>query len=195
MPSINPDSAWTVQVRYPIWYKENIMRTFLSLLPLLFLGCTPNVEEEECWWCSDDSDTNDTDTDGIDTDGKDTDGKDTDGKDTDGTDTTAGWSGAVDPDSGLGTFDYSGEDCQLSYAIEEAKSTEACEACAFAWIMTLGEVTVEAGSDCKGLQDYAGADISYGHQDPDALMGAKSGSWAEAGDSYLKSEMWYFQLY
>ena len=178
------------------------MRFLFVFLPVLLPACKSSVEEEDCWWCTEDTgieDTGGSDTDGKDTDGKDTGGKDTGGKDTGGKDTgdkgeTAGWSGAVDPETGTGAFLYTSEECNLSYAITEATTAEDCTSCEFAWVMVLGEVTVESDSTCKGVDGYTGAEITYGHQDPDILMGTKGGSWSAAGESYLKEGMWHFTL-
>ena len=179
------------------------MRVIFVPMTLALWACSGADVEEDCWYCTDDSGSEDTDgqdTDGQDTDGKDTDGKDTDGKDTDGKDTdgkgeTNGqWIGSLNPTDGLGTFSYSSDVCEVSYPVTKATALNDCASCDFAWEITLDTPDVKVDDNCEGRDTYAGAQIPYGHAEPDTLMSSKGGAWSAAGDSYLKSGGWHFVI-
>ena len=176
------------------------MNRWIALSLLLIFGCTSGAAEEDCWWCTDDdSTTDDVDTDdGKDTDGKDTDGKDTDGKDTDGKDTDGAslWRGALDPNSGLGVFGYESKTCIFDYRVSTAAAAGGCDACEFAWEITLGAVEMELDDGCGELTSYGGAVISYGHEDPSVLWSQKGGDWAvsENGSGKVYDGVWHFQF-
>ena len=177
------------------------MRTTILVLLTGLVACAGNgVDEEDCWYCDDDTDaSDDQDTDGQDTDGKDTDGKDTGGKDTDGKDTGGGdkdgagvWSGALTLDEGTGSFSYESDTCALSYPVTVAREITDCGPCDFAWEITLDSPTITVDDNCAGLDGYAGAQVPYGHQDPDVLLSGKGAAWGVVGQSKVQDGMWYF---
>ena len=179
--------------------KTLLMMTFLT-------ACKGAVDEEDCWYCTDDTDTDGADTDGTDTDGKDTDGKDTDGKDTDGKDTDGkdtdgkdtdgkgGWTGALTIADGTGSFSFTGVTCVLSYPVTDATGVESCSECSFGWDILLNAPIIEDDTDCGGRETYTGLRLPFGHKDPDILMSGKMDAWAPGGESALKNDMWYFTL-
>jgi hypothetical protein len=176
---------------------------FYVPMTLALMACNGAGVEEDCWYCTDDSGSEDTDgqdtdgkdTDGKDTDGKDTDGKDTDGKDTDGKDDSQGqWTGSLTPETGLGSFSYVSDVCEVSYPVTKATELTDCSACTLAWEITLDTPEVTLDDNCGDFASYAGAKIPYGHAEPDRLMSSKGGSWSKAGESYFKESLWYFTL-
>ena len=178
------------------------MKIRMLVLTGLLMACNGSaVDEEDCWYCDDETggDTDGADTDSTDTDGKDTDGKDTDGKDTDGKDTDGGdkdvqgvWSGAISVSDGTGSFGYASDVCELSYPVTQARELTDCAQCAFAWEIKLDSPTITVDDNCENYGTYAGALVPYGHQDPDVLLSGKGDSWAVSGQSNVKEGMWYF---
>ena len=167
------------------------MRTTMLVLMAGLVGCNGNgVDDEECWYCDDETgDTDSQDTDSQDTDGKDTDGKDTDGGDKEG---VGMWSGALSVADGTGSFAFQSESCELSYPVTVAREITDCGPCDFAWEITLDAPTVTVNDNCGGVDGYAGAQVPYGHQDPDVLLSGKGDNWSVAGQSNVKDGMWYF---
>jgi hypothetical protein len=137
-----------------------------------------------CWWCTDAS--ADADVPNL---SKDTTGKP--GKDVGDEKEYVVWAGNIDMEAGQGTYMYdyqmSGLKCSITYTVTALTAAEGCDACEFAWSLTLGDIEAsELMEKCPEGMGKEGSTVHYGHS-PDGAgeKGTGAALLADLGDGWV----------
>ena len=153
---------------------------------------TASTGSDECgWWCDDTGESGVT---GGDDKGGDDKGGDDKGGDDKGDDLAFDlWYGkAIDVTSGMGTFGRyragqpDGATCIVTYDYQPVAADD-CEACTFAWKLTLGVAKVDDASGCNGDDALQGQVVGYGHAEDGRLFIASKTGWVAIDDPAAKS--------
>ena len=183
------------------------MRYLWILSLALFVGChdtpttsgdvstTPDVTDTQvadaasdadapCWWCTDAS--GDVDVPDL---TKDTTGKP--GKDPGGEKEYIVWAGNIDLEAGQGTYMYdhqmAGLKCTITYTVTAVTAAEGCDACEFAWRLSLGDIEAsEQMEKCPDGMGKEGTTVHYGHSSEGTNdKGTGSPLLADLGDGWV----------
>ena len=183
------------------------MRYLWILSLALFVGChdtpttsgdvttTPDVTDTQvadatsdadapCWWCTDAS--GDVDVPDL---TKDTTGKP--GKDPGGEKEYIVWAGNIDLEAGQGTYMYdhqmAGLKCTITYTVTAVTAVEGCDACEFAWSLSLGDIEAsEQMEKCTDGMGKEGTTVHYGQSSEGTNdKGTGSPLLADLGDGWV----------
>ena len=114
-----------------------------------------------------------------------------------------GWDVQLNRETGQGEYAYQARNeagelvCDLFFPIVDAVANDACDTCAFAYDLPLGNREVRTdGPACGNAYDLSGLTLTAGHVEPSTLVFFKEGLWrpVSGAESGVEGAIWRFVI-